>query len=329
MRSAVRALLVASMVGASGAGCTKPVNFALADADSRTPLEGVRIYRHSVSIFSPIPTRRAPIETDFAGTAVVHVPSNPTNLTFLRQGYEPTAVGVIRDVPAALASHSGATSAPDPDAAWQRVLCWDDLMPKVPVDLVMRPLTSADVEVLVIDEHGAPIPDCEVLSATFLYLPMPGVEPEWGFPTLERAVTDRSGRATIRAWSGFRNRVTARAPGRDAAFIDVRGAEPASVELRLPTLAWKTQRVKVVSDKGRPIDGVSVSFGEIRNGIPDGPNAFIVATDRDGLTPVVRLPNAESLVLRFSAKGWKDRMAAPLWRAIDDGGTYRVIMERD
>lgn len=322
------ALALACVSASALHGCSKPIPFHVNDRDSSLPLEGVRIHRHSVSIFSLLPSTRPPAETDFEGIATVSVPPNPTNLTFLRQGYEPTAVGVFRQMPAAM-GRSGAACDSDPDAAWQRLLCWDDLMPRVPVPVVMTPLTSGVVDILVVDERGVPIPDCEVLGATFLYLPMPGAEPEWGFPPLQRATTDPSGRASLRSWSGFRNRFTARTEGRDVVFTDVNGAQDTSVQLRLPLLHWKKQRLRVTDQKGRPVAGATVSFGEIRNGLPAGPHAFIVTTGDDGFTPVLSLPSAETLIIKITARGYEDRMTAPLWRALDDGGTWRVIMERD
>jgi len=310
-------------------GCSKPIPFQLADIDSGAPLEGVRIYRHSVSLFSLLPSKKSPVETDFTGIATVNVPPNPTNLTFLRQGYEPTAVGVFRQMPSAMAQRTDAACEPDPDSPWQRILCWDDLMPKIDVPVRMRPLTSGAIEVFVVDERGLPLKGCEVLGATFLYLPMPGAELEWGFPELQRAVTDASGRAEMKSWSGFRNRFTARAEGRDSVFADVCGAEDISIQLRLPTLVWKSQRLRVIDQKGRPVPDATVSYGEIRNGIPAGPHAFIATTDRDGFTPMLQLPNAESMLIKVTARGFVDRMTAPLWRSLDEGGTWRVIMERN
>lgn len=311
------------------AACSKPIPFQIADIDSQLPLEGVRIYRHSVSIFSLLPSKRAPIESDFLGVATVPVPPNPTNLTFLRQGYEPTAIGIFREMPQSMALRASASSEPDPDAAWQRILLWDDLLPRVDVSVRMRPLTRGRVEVFVVDEHGGPVAGCEVLAVTFLYLPLPGDEPEWGFPPLQRAVTDLQGRAELDAWSGFRNRYTARMQGLDSAFADIDGAQDLSIELRVRSLAWKVHRLRVVDQKGKPVAGATLSMGEIRNGVPAGPHAFLVTTDEDGLTPELRLPNTETLLIKVKAKGYQERMTAPLWRAIDDGGTWRVVMERD
>ncbi len=346
--SFVAAALALAAVMPLGA-CSKPIPFKLADTDFGAPLEGVRIYRHSVSFFTPLPTKRPPVETDFQGDAVVPIPPNPTCLTFLRQGYEPTSIAVFRTMPAGLSKGDGAddaaaapTDAPrtsaescpvpspagDPCAAWQRILRWDDLMPRVPVAVRMRPLRSATAEIVVVDEQGAPLADCEVLGATFLYLPIPGVEPEWGFPALQRTTTDAQGRAFVQTWSGFRNRITARSPERGEAWIDVDGAEGSTVRLSPKPLLWRTQQFRVVDGKGRPIPGVQISYGEIRNGLPASPNAFVTETDRDGMTPMISLPNADPLLIRLKARGWKDRTAAPLWRALEEGGTWRVVMEK-
>lgn len=314
--------------------CSKPIPFLLTDTDHGAVLEGVRIHRHSVWIFAPLPSRGAHVETDFAGEAIVSIPPRQTCLTFLRQGYEPASAAVFRTVPAAV-SEDGATastSAPahepgDPDAAWQRILCWDDLMPEVPVSVRMRPLRSEAVEVFVVDEHGAPLGDCEVLGATFLYLPIPGVEPEWGFPALQRTTTDSNGRATLVTWSGFRNRITARTPDRGEAWTDVEGAQSISVHLAPRPLLWRTQRFKIVDEKGRPVAGAQLTYGEIRNGLPASPNAFVAETGRDGLTPIVSIPNADTLLFRLKAKGYKDRITSPLWRTLEEGGTSRVVME--
>ncbi|MBM4111840.1 MAG: carboxypeptidase regulatory-like domain-containing protein [Phycisphaerae bacterium] len=308
--------------------CSKPIPFQLSDTDHGAALEGVRIHRHSVWIFSPLPTRSDPVETDFSGVATVPIPPRQTCLTFLRQGYEPASVAVFRTVPAAIAEAPGECADDTTDAAWQRILCWDDLMPKIPVPVRMRPLRSEEVEVFVVDESGAPLSDCEVLGATFLYLPAPGVEPEWGLPSLQRTRTDSRGRATVRSWSGFRNRITARSPDRGEAWQDLDGAQRTSVHLAVTPLLRRTQRFKIVDDKGRPVAGATIAYGEIRNGLPASPNAFVVETDRNGETPVVSLPNANPLLLQVTAKGHKDRTTAPLWRALEEGGTSRVVVER-
>ncbi|MBX3356546.1 MAG: carboxypeptidase regulatory-like domain-containing protein [Phycisphaeraceae bacterium] len=328
-----RLIRVAAVIGVllatvAASGCAKPIPFQVADTDSQLPLEGVRIYRHSVSIFSPLPSRRPPHESDFTGTATVPIPPNPTNLTFLRQGYEPTAVGVFRRMPTAMALRADASSEPDPDAPWQRILLWDDLMPKIEVPVVMRPLRRGMVEVFVVDHSGRPVAGCEVLGSTFLYLPLPGDEPEWGFPPLQRVFTDATGRAVLDSWSGFRNRYTARLANHDDVFVDLNGAQTSSVELRIQPLEWKAQRMRVLDQKRRPISGATVTFGRLRNGLPESPHAFEVTTDADGFTPELRLPSSETLLLQVKARGYKDRLAAPLWRAIDDGGTWRVIMDR-
>lgn len=320
--------VVMALAACALTSCSKPIPFHIADAQSSEPLEGVRIYRHSVSIFSLLPSKRPPVASDFAGVAIVNIPPNPTNLTFLRQGYEPASIGVFRQMPAAMTAAAAHGTASDPSAAWNKLLIWDDLMPKVEVPVAMRSLTSGAVEVFVLDEAGAPIRNCEVLGATFLYLPMPGAEPEWGFPALQRVTTDDSGRAMMRSWSGLRNRYTARAAGHDEVHADVDGALDVSLELRLPVLQWRTQRFRVVDMKGKPVEGAALSYGEIRDGIPAGPHAFLVTTDREGNTPEVRLPNADAMLIKVSARGYDDRMTAPLWRALEEGGTWRVVMER-
>lgn len=331
------AVLLALMPLGTGA-CSKPISFQLIDTEYGAPLEAVRIHRHSVSIFTPLPRKRAPLATDFNGGAIVPIPPNPTALTFLRQGYEPLSIGIFRQVPSSLlapaeGSEGSACDIPplddeDPCSAWQRILIWDDLVPKVPVTVRMRPLRSEPVDVLVVDESGAPLPGCEVFGATFLFLPIPGVEPEWGFPSLQREVTDHRGQASLVTWSGFRNRITARMPERGEAHADVDGAQAMSVRLMPRNIQWRSQRIRVVDPKRRPIAGARVSYGEIRNGLPVGPNAFVVETDQNGETPEVLLPDDHPLHLRIRAKGYKDRVSAPLWRSLEEGGTWRVVLER-
>jgi len=323
----LRLLVLTLTVCALGA-CSKPIPFQIADALSAEPLEGVQIYRHSVSIFSLLPSSRPPIASDFEGVATVNIPPNPTNLTFLRQGYEPAAIGVFRKMPAVMAARAKLECPPDLDAAWQRLLCWDDLMPRVDVAVLMRPLTRGVVEVFVRDEAGLPVRDCEVLGATFLYLPMPGVEPAWGFPSLQRHFTDDNGRTLMTSWSGLRNRFTARTAGHDEVHADVDGALHVSLELRLPILQWKPHRLRVIDQKGKPIEGATLTYGQPRDGTPAGPHAFSTTTDRDGYTPELSLPNSESLLIEVKARGYRDRMTAPLWRALEPGGTWRVVMER-
>jgi len=362
--------VIASAMLALGA-CSKPVSFQALDTDFNAPLEGVRIHRHSVSIFSLLPSKRAPLETDFAGDAIVPVPPNPTALTFLRQGYEPVSIAVFRQIPSSLrrssagssaaqspatrstatAAHDsapGAAASPstvplagdpqacdippfddeDPCAAWQRILLWDDLMPKIPVAVRMRPLRTAPVDVLVVDELGAPIAGCEVFGTTFLFLPLPGAEPDWGFPSLQREVTDSFGRATLVSWSGFRNRITARMEGRGEAHAEIEGAQSLSVRLVPREVQWRRQRIRVTDQKRRPVPGATVSYGTIRNGLPVGPDAFIVETDRDGQTPEIELPDDDPLLLKVKAKGFKDRMSAPPWRTLEQGGIWRVVLEK-
>ena len=357
--SRLRLLLLAAL-SLLTAACAKPITFQLQDATTGEPLPEVRIYRHSVSIFSLLPSKGDPRETDAEGLVVVDIPPRSTNLTLLRQGFEPMSVGGFRWVPGRQSGANGAgqPGATDPasdaasgaagadgasgaggaaglpaqdSGAWNRCYCWDDLAPRIPVDLPMTPLRATDVDVLVVDPQGQPQAGVEVTAATFLYLPVPGLEREWGFPKVQVRKTGADGHCTLTEYSGFLNRFTARREGWQEARADLDGRVPGArcVELRMRPLRFRSVRYQVMTEKNRPIAGAVVSMGQARNGLPADPNAFKATTSADGFTPPLRIPDAEPLCIEVSAKGYVTRLDGPAWRVLDDGGVRRIVLERD
>ena len=298
----------------------RPLDVQVQDADSGAPIEGVSMHKHAVSLLTLLPSRQDPVKSQVDGSARVWVPPLNTNITLLRPGYEPASVAIFRrEVPASM---RGSSAAPR--------LLFDELKDGRVVELKMKACVRVPVQVTVVDaETGAPLPGARVLARTFLYLPAPGLEEGWGFPDLQDVPTDAAGHAKIDRISGFRNRISARMPGRADAHADLRGDESRDITLRLRELRWKAVRFEVLDEKrGTPVEGAWVALEEPRAGLPADPNAFAACTGADGLTPPMPVPDEIPLVLQVLAPGHHDRREALDWSRVGDGDTRTIWVRR-
>ncbi|MBL9141772.1 MAG: carboxypeptidase regulatory-like domain-containing protein [Phycisphaerae bacterium] len=315
------ALLVAVLFGA--AACGRPITVQAFMQGSTTPVEDVRIYRYRFSWFSIFPGMRS-TQTKADGSAEVSVGPSTTNLTMLRAGFEPVLMGVFETQSIGLQ--------PD-DAGYNYVLTYDALQNKQVVPIEFRPVRRAPVELTVTDRAtGKPISGAEVFAATFLYLPQPGVEGDWGFPAVQETFTDAEGRAVVDQVSGFRNRIAVRMKGYQNAAVtldgrEVNGAIARDVQLR--PLSVKQVDFLVIDAKTRaPVADAEVSLGTIKDGLPDSPDAWVKRTGSDGRTGLMPVPDIESFLMSVNAKGYGDWRGAPVWRALDDGQTKKLELRR-
>jgi hypothetical protein len=189
------------------------------------------------------------------------------------------------------------------------------------------------VEITVVDrDTQRPVADAQVYAATFLYLPQPGVERDWGFPPVQDVRTDAEGRATVEQRSGFLNRIAVRVKGYQYATItlDGRGLEgPTARRVELRPLQVKPVDFLVVDAKTRaPIAGAEVSLGEMRDGLPDNPDAWTRTTDAAGRTGLMPVPDMEPFLLSVKARGYEDWRGAPVWRTLVEGQTRRLELRR-
>jgi hypothetical protein len=323
VRPAVAALACVAAIAA--AGCGRPVMMhAVSEAD-RAPISYVRVYRHVFGFLRLFPGRKF-VVTDAAGDAEVMVGPANTNLTVVRSGFEPVLVGVFERARPALATGPG---------GYDHVLLYDEIRPKPEngFELAMRPVRRVPMTLEVFDAGTkAPIADADVFGATFLYLPQPGVELEWGFPPLQTVATDAAGRAAIDQVSGFRNRVTVRKQGFQDAVIAFDGrdiAGPREVDVQLRALQVKQVDFLVVDAKdGRPIPAAEVRLGEWRDGLPPNPNGWMKVTDAAGRTGLMPVPDIEPFLLSVKAQNHKEWRGAPVWRTLVDGQVKKLQMRR-
>jgi hypothetical protein len=296
----------------------KPLDLQLRDARTGEPVADVALHKHAVSLLTLLPSRQDPVRSDATGAARVWVPPLNTNITMLRPGYEPASIAVFkRQVPASMRSSE------------QTRLVFDEIREGDVVPMPLQPVTRSTMRVQVSDaDSGAPLADAEVLAGTFLYLPAPGVEQGWGFPDLQRLRTDTAGTTDVECVSGFRNRVTARMPGRAEVFVDIREDPPESISLRSRPLRWKPVRFEVLDEKrGTPVADAWVTMDEPRRGLPPDPNGFAARTGPDGLTPPILVPDVVPLVIHIRADGHRDRREALAWTALR-GDDIRTVWIR-
>lgn len=305
------------------AGCGRPITVHALMEGSQTPVADVRIYRYRFSLFSPLPTGRS-VHTNDQGTARVSVGPNATNLTMLRQGFEPVLLGVFEKAFTGLQ--------PDP-GGYDYVIFFEALQDWQVVPVEFRPVRHVPMQVTVTDgADGTPMPDAEVLATTFLYLPQPGAEERWGYPPTQRQLTDVEGQATVDQVSGFRNRFTVRKPGYQDATLDVDGrqelhAHHAQVVLH-PRRVKQVEFLVLDADTRKPVPGAEVRLGAPRNGLAPAADAWHVRADAQGRTGKVPVPEALPCVIVASADRYRERYVTPLWRALEEDQTVRVYMKR-
>ncbi len=262
-------------------------------------------------------------------------------MAILRNGYEPMTFAVVpggskpHDLPA-LEVEGGA---PIPRAEVNsEVIDFDALSEKAQLLIPLTLCRREAIAIQVVDSHGDPVFDAEVLASSFLYLPALGLEPEWGRLPLEVCRTDESGRATIHWTSGFENRACVRAPGRQS--LSLRLDDPtlegacATERLTLDPLVTRRVRFRVVEPPltkgtaGTAISGAVLSAGEARDGLPPDPNAFIVTTDSEGVTPEVLLPGPSPLTIHVSKEGYGAAQLSPTVLTYTDGDTIEVWLPK-
>lgn len=320
---AVLSLAFAS-VGACVTGCGRPITVQALVQGSGSPVEDVRIYRYRFSLFSIFPGMKS-VQTGADGSAVVSVGPSATNLTMLRQGYEPVLMGVFEQTSVSLTPDKG---------GYDYILAYDTLVDKQVVPVEFRPVRRAPVDLLVTDRATTnPIEGAEIFATTFLYLPQPGVEKDWGFPPVQEVHTDAAGRAVVDQVSGFRNRIAVRKKGYQNAVVTLDGRDvegPIARQVAMRPLSVKQVDFLVVDAKTRaPVAGAEVSLGEIRDGLPDSPDAWLKSTDSAGRTGLMPVPDMEPFLLSVKAKGYEEWRGAPVWRTLIEGQTKRLELRRD
>lgn len=304
-------------------GCGRPITVQAIMQGSSTPVEDVRIYRYRFSIFSIFPSM-TPVQTDKQGTAQVTVGPSATNLTMLCQGFEPVLLAVFEK--------AGIGLTPD-DGGYNYVLAFDALQDKQVVPVEFKPLRRVPMSLDVTDlDTGQPVEGAEVLASTFLYLPQPGVEKDWGFPPVQQTKTDAEGRASVDQMSGFRNRVTVRLRGYEDAIIDIDGRAAMSEAARQVAMRpLKLKRIDFfVMDFAtrQPVPNAEVRFGVTRDGLPPSPEAWTKVVDASGHTGLMPVPDVTPCLISVKAKGYHDWRGAPMWRALEDGQVKRLEMTK-
>lgn len=321
LRAAVACLVAAGAL----AGCGKPIVVrTIADAGG-DPIGDARVYRHRFGWFNLFPGKKFVVSAA-DGAAEVEVGSANTNLTILRSGFEPVIFGVFETSVPAIAADAG---------GYDHVVMFRDIRPKPDngYEVRMKAVRREPMSLEVTDSRtGAPIEGAEVFGATFLYLPQPGVEADWGFPPLQRAATDEDGRARVDQVSGFRNRVTVRLKGYQDATVEFDGRRisgPRTVDVPLRQLEFKQVTFLAVDAKSKkPVPGAEVRLGEARDGLPENPNGWKVSAGADGKAGPVAVPDMQPFVLSVTAPGYKEWRGAPVWRALSDGQVKRIEMQR-
>jgi len=322
-----RRSLAAAVLGAVAAlgGCGKPIVVHAVTESRLEPIAEVRVYRHRFGFFNLFPGKKF-VETGPDGRAEVSVGSANTNLTMLRAGYEPVIFGVFETPSKSIAPDAG---------GYDHVVMFKDIQsaPKNEYEVRFRPVRREPIHLKVVDSaSNAPVAGAEVFGATFLYLPQPGVEADWGFPPLQHASTDASGVATVDQVSGFRNRVTVWLAGYKDAVVAFDGrtiSGPRWLEVPMRRLQVKKVDFLVVDSKSRAaIPDAQVKLGESRDGLPPNPNGWTHKSGADGRTGPLPVPDMEPFLLSITAPGYEEWRAAPVWRALDDGQTKKIELKR-
>lgn len=307
------------------AGCGKPIIVHAVTENSSDGIADVRIYRHRFGFFNFFPGKKF-VETAADGRVEVMVGSANTNLTMLRAGFEPVIFGVFETPSAAIAPDTG---------GYDHVVMFQSIKgkPNNEYEVSFRPVRRAALKLAVVDSVTAePIIHADVFGSTFLYLPQPGLEADWGFPPLQSAQTDTEGRVTIEQISGFRNRITVRLAGYQDGIISFDGRTmkgPRSVDLKLRKLSVKNIDFLVIDAKTKaPIPGAQVRMGESRDGLPINPNGWNKVVGANGRTGLMPVPNIEPFLISVTSSNYQEWRGAPVWRALDDGQTKKLEMQR-
>ena len=324
---AARALLPAALAAASlpVAGCGKPIVVHAVTEQAGDPIGDVRVYRHRFGLFNLFPGKKF-VNTGPDGRAEVMVGSANTNLTMLRAGYEPVIFGVFETPVAAIAPDAG---------GYDHVLMYPDIKakPENEYEVRFRPVRREPMSLEVLDSASRePVVGADVFGATFLYLPQPGVEADWGFPPLQQAKTDAAGKAAVDQVSGFRNRVTVRLVGYQDAVVtfDGRGITgPRALDVPLRRLRTKQVDFLVVDAKRKkPVPGAEVRLGESRDGLPPNPNGWTKVAGPDGRTGPMPVPDMEPFLISVTCPGYEEWRGAPVWRALVDGQVKKLELHR-
>ena len=307
------------------AGCGKPIVVHAITEGAREPVADVRVYRHVFGLFRFFPGKKF-VNTGPDGSAEVMVGSANTTLTMLRAGYEPVLFGVFEVPNPSIAPDAG---------GYDHVIQFRDIKPKPEngYDVAFRPVRREPIRFNAVDaETKRPLAGVDAFGATFLYLPQPGVEADWGFPPLQRVQTDGDGSASLEQVSGFRNRFTLRMAGYQDRVLEVDGrAIDGPREVDMPMRALRTKKVDflvVDAKSGAPLPGAEVRLGESRDGLPQNPNGWSRVTGADGRTGPVDVPDMEPFLLSAKSSNHKEWRGAPVWRALVDGQTKKLRMQR-
>ena len=306
------------------AGCGKPIVVHAVTESRLEPIADVRVYRHRFGFFNFFPGKKF-VETGPDGRAEVSVGSANTNLTMLRAGYEPVIFGVFETPSRSIAPDAG---------GYDHVVMFKDIQsaPRNEYEVRFRPVRREPMHLSVVDSSThAPVPGAEVFGATFLYLPQPGVEADWGFPPLQDVKTDAAGAATVDQVSGFRNRITVRLAGYQEAVVAFDGrtiSGPRSVDVPMRKLQVKHVDFLVIDAKSKAaVPGAVVKLGESRDGLPPNPNGWTRTGGADGRTGLVPVPDMEPSLLSVTAKGYEEWRGAPVWRALVEGQTKKLELQ--
>jgi len=321
----VRLAVSLALSCAALAGCGKPITVHAVSAADGTALADVRIYRHRFGLLNIFPGKKF-VHTGPDGRAEVSVGSANTNLTMLRAEHEPVLFGVFETPVDAIAPDAG---------GYDHVVMFRDIKaaPDNEYEVRFTRVRREPLRLAVKDAgSGAPVAGADVFASTFLYLPQPGVEADWGFPPVQRAATDAAGAATVDQVSGFRNRVTVRLAGYQDAVIafDGRAIEgPREESVPLRRLRIKQVDFLVVDAKTKkPVRGAEVRLGESRDGLPPHPNGWTRTVGEDGRTGPMPVPDMQPFLVSVTSSNYKEWRGAPVWRSLQDGQVKRLELQR-
>lgn len=305
--------------------CGKPITVHAVSAADGAPLADVRVYRHRFGLLNIFPGKKF-VHTGPDGRAEVSVGSANTNLTMLRAEHEPVLFGVFETPVEAIAPDAG---------GYDHVVMFRDIRsaPDNEYEVRFTRVRREPLRLTVKDaESGAPVAGADVYASTFLYLPQPGVEADWGFPPVQRAATDAAGAAAVDQVSGFRNRVTVRLAGYQDAVLAfdgraIKGPRDEAVPLR--RLRMKQVDFLVVDARTKqPVRGAEVRLGESRDGLPPHPNGWSRTVGEDGRTGPMPVPDMQPFLISVTSSNYKEWRGAPVWRSLREGQVKRLELQR-
>ncbi len=305
MRALVLSLF--AIAGALCAGCViQPMQLRTVQPSGQ-PVDGASVYRNTLGWFKILASDDQPFATSPDGIADFTLWSRRTSLTVFKPGFEPRQVIVMpyRGVRTELRGEGETT------------LDFDQITSKVPVDLTLTPVTRTPMTVRVVGVNGEPISGAVVFASTFIYLKKVGAEESRGRLPVQQVVTGIDGAATVDFVSGFLNRIVVRAPGRLSTEVELR--QPSS-ELEVAALPREERMVQfVVRDRKtkKPVEGVVLSVGSMRDGLPSESDAFTRPTRADGTTEPVLMARRVPLYVQVKAPpGFKHTDLHLDWRAM-------------